>query len=65
MVRIHPIGCLIIIIWCAFAVISQNAVAAKNESELKEGEEETKGVQFAEDVPQPEEEPPEVDSPEP
>lgn len=44
MVRIHPLGCIIIVVWCAFAVMSQNLVAAKNIEEMEnsqaEGEEE-------------------------
>lgn len=64
MVRIHPIGCLIIVIWCAFAVMSQNAAAAKNESELKDGEEGAAEAEVAEETPPPEELQ-EVDPPEP
>lgn len=30
--RIHPLGVIIIVIWCAIAVISQNMAAAQNEA---------------------------------
>lgn len=34
MVKIHPFGILVIVLWCAMAVISQSIVAAQNEEAL-------------------------------
>lgn len=31
--RIHPLGIIIIVIWCAMAVISQTIIAAQDENE--------------------------------
>lgn len=36
--KIHPLGIMVIVLWCAIAVISQNMVAAANEEALAAAE---------------------------